>query len=92
LSLQGSEEQIFRLERQTIEIVARAKPNAVGRVGMSAGRNDNITDDEGGARLSGFSGRIVQEIRAMVDHAIFGSRPQDTADGVAAISKRHVLS
>lgn len=58
---------------------------------MSPGRGDNIADDESGPSLSGFAGRLVQEIRTMVDHAIFKRRTQNTAIGIAAIGERHVL-
>jgi len=92
LRLQGNEEPILRFEGQTVETVVGTKPNTVDGVGMSPGRSDYITDDEGGASLPGFARRFVQKIRTMVDHAIVKRRSQNSAIGVAAISERHVLS
>jgi len=89
--LQRGEEQIFRLERQTVKIAFGPEPNSVDRVGLSSGRGDYTADDEGRASLSGFAGRFVQKVRTMVDHAVVGNRSQNTAVGVAAIHKRHVL-
>lgn len=89
---QGSQEPFFRFKRQTVKTAAGAEPNAADRGRMSAGRGDNIADDEGRASLSGPAGRFVQKIRTVVDHAVLGSGSENASIRTAAISERHVLS